>query len=97
LRGFGTGTFVGDRLFATSAELRIPITSVLSGAKLGVTAFMDAGKVYNVGQSMKDAAWHRGVGGGVFLIATIVRINLDVAHGLRDGDTRVHLSSGFSF
>ena len=58
---------------------------------------MDAGKVYNAGQSMKDAAWHRGVGGGVFLIATIVRINLDIAHGLRDGDTRVHLSSGFSF
>jgi len=97
LRGFRTGTFVGDRLFGTSAELRIPITSVLSGAKLGVTAFMDAGKVYNAGQSMKDAAWHRGVGGGVFLIATIVRINLDIAHGLRDGDTRVHLSSGFSF
>jgi hypothetical protein len=97
LRGFGTGTYVGDRLFTTSAELRIPITSVLSGAKLGVTAFMDAGKVWDVGQTMADATWHRGVGGGVFLIATIVRINLDVAHGLRDGDTRVHLSSGFSF
>jgi hypothetical protein len=97
LRGFDTGAYVGDRRFAASAELRVPITSVLSGAKLGVTAFMDAGKVWDVGQTMKDAAWHRGVGGGVFLIATIVRINLDVAHGLRDGDTRVHLSSGFSF
>ena len=32
---------------------------------------------------MKDAEWHRGVGAGVFLIATIVRINLDVAHGLK--------------
>ncbi len=97
LRGFRTGTFDGDRMFVTSAELRVPITSVLSGAKLGLTAFMDAGKAFNVGQSMKDAAWHQGVGGGVFLIATIVRINLDVAHGLKDGDTRVHLSSGFSF
>ena len=37
LRGFRTGTFDGDRLLATSAELRVPITSVLSGAKLGVT------------------------------------------------------------
>ena len=97
LRGFGTGTFVGDRLFAASAELRVPITSVLSGAKLGLTAFMDAGKVWDVGQSMKDGTWHRGVGGGVFLIATILRLNLDVAHGLKDGDTRVHISSGFSF
>jgi hypothetical protein len=97
LRGFETGSFDGDRLFVTSAELRVPLTSVLSGAKLGVSAFMDAGKVFDVNQRMKDAAWHQGVGAGVFLIATIVRINVDVAHGLRDGDTRVHLSSGFSF
>jgi Omp85 superfamily domain/Surface antigen variable number repeat len=97
LRGFGTGAFDGDRMFVTSAELRVPITSVLSGAKLGVTAFYDAGKAFNVGQRLQDATWRQGVGGGVFLIATIVRINLDVAHGLRDGDTRVHLSSGFSF
>jgi hypothetical protein len=97
LRGFATGTFDGDRLFVTSAELRVPITSVLSGAKLGVTAFMDATKVFDVGQKLKDAPWHQGVGAGVFMIATIVRINLDVARGLRTGDTRVHLSSGFSF
>jgi len=97
LRGFRTGTFDGDRMFVSSAELRVPITSVLSGAKIGLTAFMDAGKAFNVGQSLKDATWRQGVGGGVFLIATVVRINLDVAHGLRDGDTRVHLSSGFSF
>ena len=72
----------------------MPLTSVLSGAKLGVSAFFDAGKVYDVGQSQKDAPWHKGVGGGVFLIATIVRINLDVAHGLKDGDTRVHFEFG---
>jgi Omp85 superfamily domain len=97
LRGFTTGTFDGDRLFVTSAELRVPITSVLSGAKLGVTAFMDASKVFDVGQKLKDAPWHQGVGAGVFMIATIVRINLDLARGLKTGDTRVHLSSGFSF
>ena len=97
LRGFGTGTYDGDRLLGISTELRVPITSVLSGAKLGVTAFMDAGKVLDVNQRLSDAAWHRGVGGGVFMIATIVRINLDVAHGLKDGKTRVHLSAGFNF
>jgi hypothetical protein len=97
LRGFAPGTFASDRQFVTSAELRVPITSVLSGAKLGLTAFFDASKAFNVGQRMQDAPWHRGVGGGVFLIATIVRINVDVAHGLKDGDTRVSLSSGFAF
>jgi hypothetical protein len=97
LRGFRTGTFDGDRMLTTSAELRVPITSVLHGAKFGVSAFMDAGKIFDAGQKLEDAAWHQGVGAGVFIIATIVRINLDVAHGLKDGDTRVHLSSGFSF
>jgi hypothetical protein len=97
LRGFDAGRFDGDRMLVTSAELRVPITSVLSGAKLGVTAFFDAGKAFDVGQRLQDAAWHQGVGAGVFLIATIVRINLDVARGLKNGDTRVHLSSGFSF
>ena len=97
VRGFRTGTFDGDRSLVTSAELRMPITSVLSGAKLGVNAFVDAGKVWDVGQSPGDAVWRRGVGAGVFLIAPLVRINLDVARGLRTGDTRVHLSSGFTF
>ena len=36
LRGFRTGAFDGDKTLSTSAELRIPITSVISGAKLGV-------------------------------------------------------------
>jgi Omp85 superfamily domain/Surface antigen variable number repeat len=97
LRGFAPGTFASDRQFVTSAELRVPITSVLSGAKLGLTAFFDASKAFNVGQRLQDASWHQGVGGGVFLIATIVKINVDVAHGLKDGETRVSLSTGFAF
>ncbi len=97
VRGFRTGAFDGDRTLATSAELRVPITSVLSGAKLGFTAFVDAGQIWNVGQSREEVEWRRGVGGGVFLIAPLVRINLDVARGLKTGDTRVHVSSGFTF
>ena len=97
VRGFRTGAFDGDRLLTTSAEIRVPLTSVLSGAKLGATAFVDAGRVWNVDERAADAIWRRGVGGGVFLIAPFVRINLDVARGLGTGDTRVHLSSGFTF
>ena len=44
LRGFRTGTFDGDRMLVTSAELRVPITSVLSGAKLGLTASWTRGR-----------------------------------------------------
>ena len=97
VRGFPTGAFDGDRLMTASAELRVPLTSVLRRARLGVTAFADAGRVWDVSQRAADAEWRRGVGGGVFLTSPFVRINLDVAHGLRTGDTRVHLSSGFTF
>ena len=97
VRGFSTGSFDGDRTFVTSAEVRVPITSVLSGAKLGLTVFYDAGKAWDFGSRREDAQWHRGAGAGVFLIASIVRINLDIARGLKTGDTHVHLSSGFTF
>ena len=97
LRGFRTGSFDGDRMFVTSAELRMPITSMLSSARLGVTAFFDAGTVYDAGQRLEDATWHRGVGGGVFLIASVFRLNFDVAYGLKTGDTRFHLGMGFPF
>jgi hypothetical protein len=97
LRGFRTGTFTGDRMFVTSAEVRVPITSVLSGARLGVHGFFDAAKAYDIGERFGDVEWHRAAGAGVFVIASVVRINLDVAHGFRTGDTRVHLGMGFPF
>ena len=96
LRGFRTGTFDGDRMLVTSGELRVPITSVIRGAKLGVTVFVDAGKAVDVGARLTDAEWHRGAGAGIFIIAPLVRINLDVGHGF-NGGTRLHLGSGFSF
>jgi hypothetical protein len=97
VRGFRTGALDGDRTLVTSLEARAPITSVLNGAKLGFNVFLDSSKIWNVGQKVDAVDWHRGVGGGVFLIASILRLNLDVAHGLKTGDTRVHLSSGFTF
>jgi hypothetical protein len=97
VRGFETGAFDGDRTLSGSVELRHPFTSVLSGAKLGFNVFYDAGKAWDVGQRIEGAEWRRGAGAGLFLIASVVRINLDVARGLKTGDTRVHLSSGFTF
>jgi surface antigen Omp85-like protein/surface antigen-like variable number repeat protein len=97
LRGFRTGTFDADRMIVSSGELRVPITSVLSGAKLGLTIFIDAAKAVDFGASLKDAAWHRGAGAGLFIIAPLVKINIDVAHGLNGGGTRLNIGSGFSF
>jgi outer membrane protein assembly factor BamA len=97
LRGFRTGSFDGDRMLVTSAELRVPLTSVIRGAKLGMTVFADAGKVADYGTSLDDARWERSAGAGLFLIASILRINVDVARSLDGGGTRVHLASGFAF
>lgn len=97
LRGFDAGAFDGDRTLVASAELRVPITSVISGAKFGMTIFTDAAKAAEHGGKLKDATWHRGAGAGVFLIASVVTINLDVSRGFDGGSTRAHLSSGFSF
>jgi len=97
LRGFGTGTFVGDRMVVTSAELRVPLTSVLHGAKLGVSTFIDVSKIADFGTSLKNAEWHRGAGAGLFIIAPLVKLNFDVANGLNGGGTRLNLGTGFSF
>ena len=96
LRGFRAGAFDADRMAITSAELRVPITSVLRGARLGVTVFVDAAKAVDFGTRLRDAEWHKGAGGGLFLIAPLVRLNLDVAHGF-SGGTRVNIGTGFSF
>jgi hypothetical protein len=97
LRGFRTGAFDGDRLLVTSAELRVPLTSVISGAKLGVSLFMDAAKAVNYGEPFDSVDWRRGAGAGVFLMAPLFNVNLDVARGLDGGRTRVHLGMGFAF
>jgi outer membrane protein assembly factor BamA len=96
LRGFRAGAFAGDNLFTSSAELRIPLTSPMNVGRLGVSVFTDAGAVYNDGQRLRDATFQRGVGAGLFFLATIFQLNIDVAHGL-DGGTRVHVMTGFSF
>ena len=97
LRGFGAGAFEGDTALATSVELRVPVTGVTSGGKLGVTVFMDAARTADHGARLTDARWRRGAGAGLFLIASVFRLNLDVARGLDGGETRLHLSSGFAF
>jgi hypothetical protein len=97
LRGFRAGTFDGDRTLVTSIELRVPITSVLSRARVGVAGFADSAAAWDADARLADAPWHRGVGAGVFIISPFLNLNLDLAHGLAGGDTRLHLAAGFGF
>jgi len=74
----------------------VPITSVISGGKFGFNVFFDAGKAAEFNGSLDDARWQKGAGAGVFLIASIIKLNLDVAHGF-DAGTRVHFGIGFAY
>jgi surface antigen Omp85-like protein/surface antigen-like variable number repeat protein len=96
LRGFRTGTAIGDTLAAVSAEVLVPLTSPLSFGKIGVSVFVDAGAVYDKDQRLADQTLKRGVGGSVWFSAAFVRLNVAVAHGI-GASTRVHVGGGVSF
>lgn len=96
LRGFGTGSFAGDRFAAASLELRLPFSSPLRVAKTGVAVFVDRGAVWAFDQTLTARDWKQGYGAGVFAIATVFQFRLDVAHGQGRG-TRAHVSAGLTF
>jgi outer membrane protein assembly factor BamA len=96
LRGYRTGHRAGDSMAAVSAEVRVPLNSPLHVSKLGVKAFIDAGTVWNSGTSLGDQPFEHGIGGGVFLGAAVMKLDLDIAWP-EDGKPRVHFAMGISF
>jgi outer membrane protein assembly factor BamA len=96
LRGFRAGYRAGDVLFATSAELRVPLTSPLGIAKFGVRGFVDAGTTYDAGVRLRDQRLDRGVGGGIWFAVAALHLNLDVAHGI-GASTHVHFGTTLGF
>jgi len=96
LRGFATGSFVGDTLVSMSAELVVPLTSPLKIWKLGVSTFIDRGTVYNKGETFGDQTLEEGYGAGVWFAAAFLRLNVAVAHG-QGASTRVHVGGNVTF
>ena len=96
VRGFAAGSEVGDTLAAGSLELLLPITSPMSFGKLGVSAFVDAGAIYDKGERMADQRFRQGYGGAVWFNAAFVRAYLAVAHGA-GASTRTHFSMALAF
>jgi outer membrane protein assembly factor BamA len=96
VRGFRAGSAIGDRITTGSLELRMPFSSPLKVAKTGVSVFWDTGTTWDAGMRLADQRWKHGYGAGLFTIATIFQLKLEVAHG-SDGDTRLHVGAGFTF
>jgi outer membrane protein assembly factor BamA len=96
LRGYRAGSFAGDNLMAGSMELRVPLSSPLGVTKLGINFFGDTGAVWNHGTEIGQARFEEGVGGGVFLLASILKLNLEVGFRTHAG-SRVHFTTGLQF
>jgi outer membrane protein insertion porin family len=96
VRGYETGHRAGDNLFATSAELRIPLNSPLTFGRFGLKAFVDAGTAWNTGSRWDDGPLDRGIGGGVYMGGGPFIIDLDIAKP-RTGNVRGHFGMGVTF
>ena len=97
VRGFSAGTVVGDTLTATSVEAILPLTSPVRFARVGISGFADAGAV-TCGPELPpcDESWKHGYGGSVWVAATVLRLDVAVAHGV-GSSTRVIVSGNVSF
>jgi hypothetical protein len=78
LRGYRAGSFAGDNRLAASAELRIPISSPMGITRAGVSLFTDTGTVWDAGERLSDSRFRIGGGAGVFLLASLFQMSLDV-------------------
>jgi outer membrane protein assembly factor BamA len=96
VRGYPTGHRAGDNLFASSAELRIPLNSPLTFGRFGLKAFVDAGTAWNNGARYDDEPFDRGIGGGVYMGGGPFIIDLDIAKP-RTGNVRAHFGMGVTF
>ena len=96
LRGFPLGFQYGDRLTATTVELRMPVTSPRHVGRAGVAVFVDNGAAYDAHTGLSDARFHTGIGAGWFVQMPVLSFRLDVAHGL-DASTRAHVAFGVTF
>jgi len=96
VRGYRTGSYSGDSLAAASVELRVPLTSPMGISRAGFSLFADAGRVWDHGTTFSDAPWRRGAGAGLFFLASVFQLNLDV--GVRQGGgVRAHFGTGLQF
>ena len=97
LRGYEFGYRAGDNLAALSAEIRVPVTSPLNMGRLGVKAFSTRARLA-AGSKISQQRFDRGLGAGVFVTATVLRAELDIAWPQTgDKKPRVHFGLGVTF
>jgi outer membrane protein assembly factor BamA len=96
LRGYRAGYLAGDGIAATSAELRVPLTSPLNVGRFGMKLFVDNGTTWPAGSSLSKRHFEQGTGGGIYFGAAFVNAGIDVAWPRR-GSPRWHFGLGVTF
>lgn len=97
LRGYRRGRFTGKTMVYNNNELRIPLTnfrSYLVAGKLGLSLFVDNGRVWMPDEDSNR--WHWGYGGGVWFLP-FGRVAFSAHYGISSEDKVLTVRSGFLF
>jgi outer membrane protein assembly factor BamA len=97
LRGYRRGRFTGKSMVYNNNEWRIPLTNFrtyLVAGKLGLSLFVDNGRVWMPDEDSNR--WHWGYGGGVWMLP-FGRVAFSAHYGISSEDKVFTVRSGFLF
>jgi hemolysin activation/secretion protein len=95
LRGYTRQRFYGTTSLFTNQEIRLLIpTSKRLFQRIGLLAFVDAGRVWEPGKESNKI--HAGYGGG-FIIIPFNKIVLNASYAWSEEDARNHFRVGYLF
>ena len=100
LRGYRAGYRAADGIAASSAELRVPLTSPLNVGRFGAKVFVDTGAPWAAGMPLAKQQFKNGVGGGIYFGAAVLTAGVDVAFPRLHqgyGAARWHFGLGLTF
>ena len=95
LRGYKAGRFIGDNAAYGTVELRLPLTSPTSFARVGLHFFYDTGTAYDYGVRFDSARFHHALGVGAFL-KVLIGLRIDMGWDL-EGGSRFSIESQMKF
>ena len=97
LRGYRRGRFTGKSMVYNNNECRIPLTNFrtyLVAGKLGLSLFVDNGRVWMPDEDSNR--WHWGYGGGLWVLP-FGRVAFSAYYGISSEDQVLTVRTGFLF
>ncbi len=99
LRGYAEQRFAGEEAAFGSVELRVRILEgkFLFPGRVWLLGLADMGRVWDDGEDSNE--WHDAYGGGVAveMLATPVKMRLEVVRNDEEDSTSTYFSTGFAF